>query len=201
LEPKANGSLTVVDDLTSLTKAIKKQPVLASHVDQRLDNNGLTIEGIAVVDDTLLAGFRGPTLSGGCAVVLSVSIASLRYNKPEAKAIMLHLGDGMGIRDLARDGDRVLVLAGPSADVAGPYSIYSWDGQTEDDLSLIAPLSKVDGAGDTRKAEALLPIHTKNGGRQILVLFDGEPQGSPILIDIPPESLNKEATKVKTHCQ
>jgi hypothetical protein len=196
-----NGSFAVDGEPISLTKAIKEQPALASYADQRLEKNGLTIEGIAIRGGTLLAGFRAPTLSAGCAVVLSASVKSLENgNMPDTKQIKLHLGDGIGIRDLASDGDRVLILAGPAADVAGPYSIFSWDGRTEDGFFLLGSLSDVAGAGDGRKAEALLPISSDEDGKKLLILFDNEPEGSPLLITVPPENLQTADTKTAMSC-
>lgn len=201
VKPGPDDSFAVDGVPISLTKVIKDEPDLASHADQRLEENGLTIEGIAIRDGRLLAGFRAPTLLGGCAAVLSVSLTSLKSgNKPDVKKIKLHLGDGMGIRDLASDGDRVLILAGPAADVAGPYSIFSWDGHTGEGLFPLASSSDIDGAGDDRKAEALLRISSDEDGKKLLVLFDSEPEGSPLLITIPPENLQAADMKGGKSC-
>ena len=58
---------------------MKCEPTFKDFVDQRLEENGVTIEGIAIKDDkTLFAGFRGPVLEGdegkSRAVVLSAPL-------------------------------------------------------------------------------------------------------------------------------
>jgi hypothetical protein len=99
-------------------------------MDQRLEKNGLTIEGVAIKDDvTLLAGFRGPVLDGNRAVVLSVDINSLFGGSGhDHRLFRLPLGDGRGVRDLATFENKILILAGPVADGPGAYAVYVWDG-------------------------------------------------------------------------
>jgi uncharacterized protein DUF3616 len=150
-------------------------------MDQRLENNGLTIEGVAIKDDeTLLAGFRGPVLSDGRAVVLAVAIDTLFGGKgTNHRMSRLDLG-GRGIRDLASFGDRILVLAGPVADGPGGYAIYSWDGDGEQ-IRLLAELP----FEAKRKPEALLPLDRSGTDLRVLILFDGDSEGAPTPIVIP----------------
>src|SRR5262249_36537875 len=63
---------------TELGKLFAAQPELAPFADKRLDENGLTAEGIAVRNGRLYAGLRGPSLGRGTrAAILSVSVAAL----------------------------------------------------------------------------------------------------------------------------
>ena len=107
---------------------------LKDFVDQRLEKNGVTIEGIAIKDDkTLYAGFRGPVLKGdegkSRAVVLSAPLDALfDGGAAQHKLFRLPLGPGRGVRDLASFEGGILILAGPAASEAGTYAIYSWDG-------------------------------------------------------------------------
>src|SRR5262245_25014991 len=61
------GTLTSVEIKPSseLSRLIKKQPDLAPWFGKTLDDNGLTIEGVAVRDGVLYAGMRGPILKDG----------------------------------------------------------------------------------------------------------------------------------------
>lgn len=100
-------------------------------------DNGFDVEGLAVAEGRLFVGLRGPVLRGW-AVVLELALEdgkrperlrALRIG-PEGERYrkhFLHL-DGLGIRDLAADGGDLLILAGPTADVAGPASIFRWRG-------------------------------------------------------------------------
>jgi hypothetical protein len=63
---------------------------------------------------------------------LSVEIGdkclSLRkHNGQRYRLSFLHL-NGLGIRDLVREGEDVLVLAGPSMDLDAPFALYRWHG-------------------------------------------------------------------------
>src|SRR6201997_1465572 len=53
-----------IERTAKLRALIAQQPDLRSYRDQRLENNGLTIEGIAVRRGRVLVGFRGPALKG-----------------------------------------------------------------------------------------------------------------------------------------
>ena len=76
---------------------------------ERLEENGVTVEGIAIKDDkTLFAGFRGPVLKGdegkSRAVVLSAPLDALfDGGEPQHNVFRLPLrGPARGVRDLAR---------------------------------------------------------------------------------------------------
>jgi len=69
-----DGNASEIERTPRLREIIAAEPALAPFLDRRLENNGLTIEGVAVRNNgTLLAGFRGPVLGGNRAVVLSVA--------------------------------------------------------------------------------------------------------------------------------
>lgn len=93
--------------------------------------NGLDIEGLAVFDERLLIGMRGPVLRGWAVLLeiepvdqapgrlaLAVIADGQRYRKH-----FLDL-DGLGIRELARDGDDLLIIAGPTMPLPGAQRLY-----------------------------------------------------------------------------
>lgn len=91
-------------------------------------DNGLDVEGIAVVSGRVYLGLRGPVLRGW-AVVLELRLddaggGRLRVREPYRKHF-LDLG-GLGVRDLCPDGDSLLILAGPSMDLDGPVRVVRW---------------------------------------------------------------------------
>jgi hypothetical protein len=100
-------------------------------------DNGLDIEGIAVNDERIYLGLRGPVLRGW-AFVLELrpyvdpdDPGRLRLRDfPDGKRYRKHVLrlDGLGVRDLCPDGDDLLVLAGPTMDLDGPVRIYRWHG-------------------------------------------------------------------------
>jgi hypothetical protein len=98
---------------TALPALIKEQPELASSFDRALDDNGLTIEGVAVRDDRLYAGMRGPLMEDGSAAILSAPLAAL-FDGQEAGAQLHRVDlDRRGVRDLVAFETGFLVLAGP----------------------------------------------------------------------------------------
>ena len=54
-------------------------------------------------------------------------LALRKRNGQRYRLSFLHL-NGLGIRDLVRQGEDVLVLAGPSMDLDAPFALYRWHG-------------------------------------------------------------------------
>ena len=180
-----DGTASAIERTAKLRTVMAAEPMLAPYLDRRLENNGLTIEGIAIRQGRILVGFREPALSNGRAAVLSVAIDGLFGNAPpDARLYRLPLGEGRGVRDLAMFGDDVLVLAGPAMADPGPAAIYGWDGASED-VRLLKDLAVLVGKDGTRKAEALLPLDESPSGLRVLILFDNEKEGAPAAITIP----------------
>jgi hypothetical protein len=117
-----------------LPKSLRRDAHLRPFLKLPSKENGFDVEGIAVRGGRVLLGLRGPVLRG-LAIVLEVAPvdggpgrlelgpldeAGLPYRKH-----FLDLG-GNGIRDLHRDGDDLLILAGPTADLDGRCSIWRW---------------------------------------------------------------------------
>ena len=174
---------------TARLKAILvAEPLLAPFVDRRLEDNGVTIEGVAVRAGRLFAGFRGPVLieqDGDRAVILSVSLAALfGTDVPESKLHKLPLGSGRGVRDLAAFADGMLILAGPVADTGSrSYSVYWWDGVgITPKLLKDLPAFAADGIG--LKPEAILPLDSTSASLRILIMFDGAREGGPRAIEV-----------------
>lgn len=94
--------------------------------------NGFDIEGVAVREDRLFLGLRGPVLRGW-AILLEIRLAEDEDNRLTLEPI--GSGDrlyrkhfvclkGMGVRDLMWYGADLLILAGPTMDITGLQSIY-----------------------------------------------------------------------------
>jgi hypothetical protein len=117
-----------------LTRTLKGDPHLGSFCSTPGKDNGLDIEGLAVVGDRLLLGLRGPVLRGW-AVVLEVTVEGAGgRGREEAEDLQLASRyrkhflelDGLGVRELCVDGDDLLVLAGPTMNLDGPVRVYRW---------------------------------------------------------------------------
>ncbi len=104
-------------------------------------DNGFDIEGLAVADDRVFVGLRGPVLRGW-AVVLELALEeqdtttlTLKPIGPDGRPYRKHFLDlgGLGVRDLCAQGDDLLILAGPTLTVAGPQKIFRWPGGARPD--------------------------------------------------------------------
>jgi hypothetical protein len=175
------GAAAEPERTPNLKEIIDAEPKFDHFRDQRLESNGLTIEGIAIKDDaTLFAGFRGPVLDGNKAVVLSVPIDALFRGTAQHRLFQLELGEGRGVRDLARFEAGLLILAGPSADGPGVYAVYAWDGESEK-VERLAELTQFD---PDRKPEGLLALDKSAAGLRVLIVFDGDEEGTPTPVTI-----------------
>jgi hypothetical protein len=93
---------------------------------------GLSVEGIVRDGDRILIGLRSPTVRGGGAILVPLVYPLRLFGEDGAvpelgSPIVLPVEDGLGIRDLTRDGDWTLVLVGPRDDVAqGTFGLFRW---------------------------------------------------------------------------
>ncbi len=133
-EPGKGLALPFGDTRGSLRAVVKADDgYLAEALKWPAKENGLDIEGIAVKDDQVLLGLRGPA-AGGFAIImrLSVKIGAKRLALRKRKGARYLLSflelNGLGVRDLFRVGDDVLVLAGPTMDLDAPFALYRWRG-------------------------------------------------------------------------
>ncbi len=94
--------------------------------------NGFNIEGLAVRDNRVFLGLRGPVLDGW-AIILEIEVTetepgvlSLVQASDATRAYKKHFVDldGLGIRELQFAGDELLVLAGPTMRVEGAMKLF-----------------------------------------------------------------------------
>lgn len=166
-----------------LREAIKAAPELGPFAEKPLASNGANIEGIAVRDDSIFLGFRGPVVNER-AFILQVALGGVfGTDALSPKVHALRLGADTGIRDLAalRRLPGMLVLAGPVG-ASGPYSVHYWDGQSAE----TKPLAVLGGVPAGGKPETLL-VRSEGNARQfrVLVLIEGIANASPLEYLIP----------------
>jgi hypothetical protein len=176
--PKKGTAALLLDELTV---ALKKDPYLKPSTKAPAKENGLDVEGLAVCGDHVLVGLRGPVLRGW-AVVLELKLqdagGSLALgDPPRYRKHFLELGE-LGVRDLCRDGNDLLILAGPSMGLDGPVRVYRWRNAAktrdrelvaDDDVSVVAELPF--GDGDDH-AEGITVISGPNEQTRLLVVYD-----------------------------
>jgi len=124
----------------AIAHALSRDPLLAPFLDIPGKENGVDIEGLAVVPGDpmprVLLGLRGPVLRGW-AVVLELlpepdpddrETLRLAPVGRGGRRVRRHLLDlrGLGIRELCADGDDLLVLAGPTMTLDGRCAVFRW---------------------------------------------------------------------------
>jgi hypothetical protein len=109
----------------SLRRRLSTNRYLRPFIDLPSKENGLDIEGLAVVGRKVLLGLRGPTVDS-IAIVVELSLGaegSIKSSSPRLNFLNL---DGLGVRDLARSDDGLFVLAGPVTGSRRPFRLYQW---------------------------------------------------------------------------
>lgn len=190
------GTLTA-SALFNLREVIKGDIHLGRFLEIPGKDNGLDIEGLAVADDRIFVGLRGPVLRGW-AVILELQIQHI--TEPDSSDQQLHLRarpggglfrkhfldlQGLGVRELLVDGNDLVILAGPTMDLDGPVRLIRWQGgaspdgphvvRAGDKLTLLHALPY--GDGDDH-AEAFTRL-TGAGAPTLIVAYDS-PQQSRI---------------------
>jgi hypothetical protein len=147
--------------------------------------NGIDIEGIAVVNEWIYIGFRGPVFRDNYVPVLK-----LKFDDPENTASLLWVNfAGGGIRDMAKVDDGFLIISGPVGDGAGAYAVHHWDGRdmipgkkrAQAEIGKMIKLGEIDPP-EGGKAEGILVMdESDNGSYKFMVIFDGVENGGAML--------------------
>jgi hypothetical protein len=199
-----------IQHTSALRAALTRLPEIGTYAEKPLDENGLTVEGFAILDGEALFGLRAPCI-GGRAFVVRSSLDPLFSGAPiSARASSLAMGDNTGIRDLAAVQGGVLILTGRSNDArrGKTYScerpisgaaddamagvpdakVWLWSGKDADAPLLLGTLP---GVTTEMKAETLLVLAEDASGYRILVWFDGLPDGAPMEFTVTRPSAGK----------
>jgi hypothetical protein len=183
---RRSGCLKMKAARNALTKALQGDVHVARFMGVPAKENGFDIEGIAAQGDRLFPGLRGPVLRGW-ALVLELQIKEPLRGRLKLKKIgpggaryrkhFLDLG-GLGIRELAFDGDALLLLAGATMDLDGRVVLYRWPGALAADGQTVIPASQLEpvlhlpyGRGEDH-AEGLCWLPGGEGENELLVVYD-----------------------------
>ena len=140
----------------------------------------VAIEGVAVKDRRMFIGLRAPSSPNGPFIMAVGEEAVFGTGNLSFAVRALNLGEGIGIRDLATISTGILILTGPSADVAAAPSLVHLTLGT----GMVSKLGDIVGPTD-RKAEALLVLQEDPEFIRFLVMFDGIENGGPIEYSVP----------------
>jgi len=161
-----------------LRQIIKDAPFVGAFAEKCLSDNGVNVEGLAVSNGLMYFGVRGPSTDGQ-AYVLEVPVDRVFGNATgDALIHNINLGDQVGIRDLARVNDGLLILTGHVNEGDIAPEIFFWNLETKHP-TVLGELPVIPG----KKAETVLVIDEKSSDNKInyrvLVLYDGLQNGNP----------------------
>ncbi len=120
----------------SLRNLLKRDPHVAPFLDLPTKENGLDVEGIAVVGGSVYLGLRAPVIATKAVLLELPAKTALSEPGKRMRKHFLDLG-GLGVRDLARKGGDILILAGPVTSTGGPFRLFLWRRKRKADPSLV----------------------------------------------------------------
>lgn len=190
-EPIGPGAARLAPDAHGdrLSRLLAEDEHLAPFVGIPAKENGLDIEGVAVLEGRLFLGLRGPVLRGW-AIVLEIHPQLVGGGRldlvPLADGKLYHkhfldLG-GLGLRELLRDPEAprdLLLLAGPTMDLDGPVHLFRWADAARHQAERLVTATELGepqivpwGLGcDHAEGVCLLPPPAGHGA-ELLVVYD-----------------------------
>jgi hypothetical protein len=191
--PRGDHALLGPDAEHPLVEQLADDPWIGPFVKIPGKDNGLDVEGLAVCGENVVLGLRGPVLRGW-AVLLTVhpvpadgNSDQLRLKAVHGHRYSLHFANlgGLGVRDLCRSGEDLLVLAGPTMLLDEPFRVHRIVGGATGQLlpsvlpeAMLRVIAKLPVEPDQRELATFPaePIHPEG----ITVLADG--QGKYLLV-------------------
>jgi hypothetical protein len=121
----APGKALPYDGVGSLRAMLGSISHIAPFMDLPSKENGLDIEGLVTFRRKIYVGMRGPVVDN---IALIAAIGMTRDFAIDETGIFLHFVDlgGLGVRDMTRWGDGLLILAGPVNGADRPFRLLRW---------------------------------------------------------------------------
>lgn len=163
-----DGACLPTSGIGALRSLLESNPLFAPFSELPSKENGIDIEGLLTWDGRVLFGFRGPVADNMALVVEARITDGLKLRSRGSRVHYLDL-HGLGVRDLARHGDDVLVLAGPVTSSAGPFALYAWAPRQEAAIQHPTLLYEFETRNEHPEGVCVLKRDGVNG---VLVVFD-----------------------------
>lgn len=175
LKKSNNGNL--------LIDALLTDPHLGLFIQANIPSkdNGLDIEGLAVYQNRIFLGLRGPVLRGW-AIILEIEVEEcepnrLKLKKQNAQQYKKHFVDlsGLGVRELCWDNGDLLILAGPTMDLDGPVKLFKLSDALnlpENTLHRPEMVLYIPYGEKEDHAEGMTLFNDIKGKRSLLVVYD-----------------------------
>ncbi|MGH3670477.1 MAG: DUF3616 domain-containing protein, partial [Pseudonocardiaceae bacterium] len=193
------------DSVETLPRLLSQDIHLSSFIKVPGKDNGLDIEGLAVIGSRVFLGLRGPVLRGWA---LIIEIQPRPSNADPTKLELGPINDlngpsytkhfldlhGLGIRDLARHGDDLLILAGPTMILDGPSRVLRLRRGAHDPLPEVVTHSQLEQIGPDLPitTEHDRPVKAGHDHPEAITILDHDPQQQLlVLYDSPTKQRSK----------
>ncbi len=188
-DPATGAILPAGIQRASLIPWAEQNETFREYTKKPLQLNGFNVEGLAWRAGKLYFGVRGPNIQGST-YVIETTTASLFSGSSSLPACTVHtlpVGEARGIRELLSIRDGFIILTGNASAEATKkspttqarmadkvFDLFLWQPDKTPALSTIGVVPRP-GA----KAEALLLLEDTPTHADLLILFDGTPNGAP----------------------
>jgi hypothetical protein len=177
-----------VETTYRLSEVLASAERIGKYFAKDLKDNGLNVEGLAVVGGRLIAGLRAPVLDEAYLVVTDVEPLFAPGDEqiaPRPDVIVVPLGKQTGIRDMVLLGNRrLLVLAGPAQEQPVPYRLFLADPERGKPVHLIDIETPDTPEGKRSRAEAVIVLGEDRSHLRLLIFFDGIPNGGATEVEV-----------------
>ncbi len=178
----AKGSVVAPVASISLRPVLERDPLLAPFCRVPGKENGVDLEGLAVLERRLFVGFRSPVLRSG-----HVPVMVLAFDSPRDYELRFLDLDGSGVRDFHAVEGGLLVLTAPPG---GGAAIFFWDGRdrlpgrdrSPGRLERLGSFAVPSGAA----AEGLALVRETAAAWEAIVVHDGTREATLVRIARPP---------------
>lgn len=186
-DPATGAILPAGIQRVSLMPWLEQSEAFREYVKKPLQLNGFNIEGLTFRDGKLYFGVRGPNVQGNTFVIETTPASLFGGGPPECKVHPLPVGEARGIRELAAVRDGFIIITGNASAEATKkfpvsqtrmadkvFDVFLWKPGQEPALFSIGVLPR-----PLEKAEGVLVLEDAPAHVDLLVLFDGAPDGGP----------------------
>lgn len=124
---RAPQMLPIGKHVSPLFKLLRDDPLIGPYTAIPSKENGVDVEGIVADGAKVGLGLRGPVINGW-ALIVEFEVRDHGRGLELAGGLTRYFLDlnGLGVRDLKRRGEDVLILAGPTMKLDGPVQVFRW---------------------------------------------------------------------------
>jgi hypothetical protein len=152
----------------SLRAVLGAKPHIAPFMGLPSKENGFDVEGMVLFRRKVYVGMRGPVVDN---IAVVAELRTTTSFSIDPATVFLHFVDldGLGVRDLTRWKDGILIIAGPVSGADGPFALLHWRPRRTDAIQKPVRLAQLPSGVDHPEGACVVKRHHTEG---LLVLCD-----------------------------